>query len=235
MLRIKDVPNVVQLLALGRVWSGGAECEVLVTPEYRCSLEHALKNTDMFASEASQQHLMRRLTTTLFNIHSCGIVHLDVKPANILITEEGEPALADFGVAHIAKQPSSGHFDVQEILMTIGCGTGLYISPDMYSGQFSPHVDCWSLGITQVELMLGGKLHTLFPGGVGSRHLFWSKLVVFLNGGNLEGHLKDTAHGPATARDFIAACCGLGPYEREGSWSAERLLQHPWLGGRAPE
>ena len=77
--------------------------------------------------------------------HRCGVIHQDVKPANLLVDEEGNLHLADFGIAallqgtdHVA---SSG-------------GTRRYMAPEMQDGRgiASPSSDQYALGITLQEL-----------------------------------------------------------------------------------
>jgi serine/threonine protein kinase len=69
------------------------------------------------------------------------IVHNDIKPGNILITEDGRPILIDFGAASF---PHVGVFE----------GTIGYVAPDLYRGQdreYCPEGDIYSLGITLLE------------------------------------------------------------------------------------
>ena len=61
--------------------------------------------------------------------HAAGLIHRDVKPSNILFTRDGEPVLADFGIARIPR--TSQHLTVQGTLI----GTPHYMAPEMAAGE----------------------------------------------------------------------------------------------------
>lgn len=80
-------------------------------------------------------------------IHAEGIVHLDLKPANVLLTEDG-PRVIDFGIAQIERltEPKRGF-----------AGTYAYASPEQLREQrtFTPASDVFSLGTVLAHLALG--------------------------------------------------------------------------------
>jgi eukaryotic-like serine/threonine-protein kinase len=91
----------------------------------------------------------RSLATGLHSIHGLGIVHRDVKPANILISETGKALLIDFGVA----------FDLSGERITddqVTIGTALYMAPELIAGEKpSASSDVYALGVTLFEALSG--------------------------------------------------------------------------------
>jgi serine/threonine protein kinase len=87
------------------------------------------------------------LATALGRAHHAGIIHGDVKPANIMITEEGEVKLSDFGIARFATQVSgSGRI----------MGTPAYLAPEQIMGEpHSTRSDLFSLGIVLYQMLTG--------------------------------------------------------------------------------
>jgi serine/threonine-protein kinase len=80
--------------------------------------------------------------------HSRGIIHRDVKPANVMLTREGGVKLLDFGLAKIA--------DATITTPGLTPGTVAYMSPEQASGQsVTVCSDLWSLGVVWYEMLTG--------------------------------------------------------------------------------
>jgi serine/threonine protein kinase len=81
--------------------------------------------------------------------HRHGIVHRDVKPANLLLNERGEVTVADFGIA------SSAGMDSMTLTGTV-LGTAGYLSPEQAQGERStPASDLYALAVVAYELLSG--------------------------------------------------------------------------------
>ena len=86
----------------------------------------------------------------LASAHDRGIIHRDVKPSNVLVSNEGQPKVVDFGLAKFR--------DVDlDVIMTGGTvGTVAYMSPEQATGdELSPASDVFSFGILAYELLTG--------------------------------------------------------------------------------
>ena len=82
--------------------------------------------------------------------HRCGVIHQDVKPANLLVDEEGNLHLADFGIAALLQ--GADH-------VSSSGGTRRYMAPEMQDGRgiASPASDQYALGVTLSELAQSAK------------------------------------------------------------------------------
>ena len=86
--------------------------------------------------------------------HEAGIVHRDVKPANMLLDEKGRLALADFGIARLGLEDQITQ--TGQVL-----GTASYISPEQAMGQPATAAsDRYSLAVVAFELLTGGRPFT---------------------------------------------------------------------------
>jgi serine/threonine protein kinase len=94
--------------------------------------------------------VLRGIGSALDTAHGAGLIHRDVKPSNILFTREGEPVLADFGIARLME--SEEHLTVQGTLI----GTPHYMAPEMASGEeVGRSSDLYSLGVVLYEMLAG--------------------------------------------------------------------------------
>jgi len=86
--------------------------------------------------------------------HAQGVVHRDVKPENIILTEDGRTKLLDFGLARMAAEaghPSIPHLTQPNVVM----GTPSYMAPELYMGvTASTRTDAFALGRVLKELVL---------------------------------------------------------------------------------
>jgi serine/threonine protein kinase len=96
--------------------------------------------------------IMFQLLEALHHVHNLGIIHRDVKPANVMISSDSQPKiyLIDFGMCKIIN-PHRG-----EMAMDHCVQTSSYRSPELYAGHntYGTEIDVWALGCLMVELFL---------------------------------------------------------------------------------
>jgi serine/threonine protein kinase len=89
-----------------------------------------------------------KIADALADAHELGVLHRDVKPANILMTHFGEPALADFGLAVVTEN--------RDISITLDVLTPAYAPPEMFNhAPPAPTADVYSLCATLYALLAG--------------------------------------------------------------------------------
>jgi Protein kinase domain len=140
-----DHPGIVPLLA---VEDDGADV-VLVMPRMVASLaDRVCAHGPLPASEVTA--IGRALLDALATAHRQGVVHRDIKPANVLFNADGQPALADFGVA-VTRQFTPGLTMAGSIV-----GTPEFIAPEQAAGKPATAAsDVFSLAATLAYALTG--------------------------------------------------------------------------------
>lgn len=107
--------------------------------------------------------LTRQLAEGVAAIHACGLLHLDLKPANVLLGEDERPRIVDFGLA-----AAVGSDRLRQI-----SGTPAYMAPEQARGEverIDPRTDLFGLGAVLYELLTGQP-----PYRGESQHSVWSQ------------------------------------------------------------
>ena len=146
--RMLDHPNIVALYDAGvaedlshivmEYVPGGKTLQDYCRPERLLPLQEVLR-------------LAVSVASALDYAHRKGVVHRDIKPRNILLTETGEAKISDFGIALITSE------DAEETQVLGYLGSPLYMSPEQLSGgnSITHHTDIFSLGAVLYELLTG--------------------------------------------------------------------------------
>jgi serine/threonine-protein kinase len=104
-------------------------------------------------SAGQAARVIAALADALAAAHARGIVHRDVKPSNVLLDRNGNPYLADFGVAHVGMSGLTGTGGV--------VGSAGYMAPELFDGaSASAATDAFALGVLGWELLTGGRPYT---------------------------------------------------------------------------
>ncbi|CAG8952296.1 hypothetical protein HYFRA_00001040 [Hymenoscyphus fraxineus] len=132
--------------------------------------------------------LLLEVASGLCHIHESGFIHLDIKPANILITFEGALKIADFGMA--TSWPAQPGIE--------GEGDRLYIAPETLSGNLDKPADIFALGIMMIEIAGNCELPENGP--------FWQELR--------SGHISsDLTHSSSSSGGALRDATGI-PFQR---------------------
>lgn len=115
----------------------------------------SLINRDSPLEPARALALFEPVIAALAAAHRGGIVHRDVKPENVLISETGQVKVADFGLARAVSA------DTVTATQGLVMGTVSYIPPEVVQrGKADPRSDVYSAGIVLFEMLTGRKPHT---------------------------------------------------------------------------
>uniref|UniRef100_A0A8C5QU08 non-specific serine/threonine protein kinase n=1 Tax=Leptobrachium leishanense TaxID=445787 RepID=A0A8C5QU08_9ANUR len=123
--------------------------KIIIVMEYASNGElYDFINNKHQISESDARGIFRQIVSAIHYCHKNGIVHRDIKLENILLDENLNVKLADFGLSSL--------FQRNQVLETY-CGSPLYASPEIVNGipYQGPEVDCWALGILLYALVYG--------------------------------------------------------------------------------
>jgi len=165
-------------------------------------------------AEAFIISIAREVAIALKYVHDAGIVHRDIKCANILVTEDGRIQLCDFGI--------SGVLENQVSKRTTIIGTPHWMAPEIvghlgseFPGvSYGAEIDCWAYGCMVFEMATGRPPNSNVPP---------HKLGITLN---LRAPRLDTTKYPEGLCDFTAFCLEQQPEQRP---NATQIMSHPYI------
>ncbi|TWU01619.1 serine/threonine-protein kinase [Neorhodopirellula pilleata] len=144
---------------------------VIVVPLAARTLDDRLKSRMSFDTAFD---FGSQLLDAVAYAHSCGIIHCDIKPENILLFDDGTLRLGDFGIAKAA----------QKTISSAGTGTLGYMAPEQAMGKPSTRADVFSIGLILYR-MFSGKwpeypFEWPFPGSPGFRKRVHPDLILVI-------------------------------------------------------
>jgi serine/threonine protein kinase len=191
----REAPNVAVAL-LGAVVPSDKFTDVLFVMELMdCTLHAVCRNPEYVLSDDQIRYLAQQLLLAVHCMHSCGIVHRDIKPQNVLVNADCTLRLCDFGMA----RPLSGQ---DKFLWSDYVTTRWYRAPEMCVNnrlaEYTTASDMWSVGCVIAEMLLGGR--ALFP-GKSSEHQ--RSLITTMLGPAPSGYLEDAFCVPPSSEGAV--------------------------------
>lgn len=160
----------------------------------------------------------RGVLRALAHTADAGVVHGDIKAANVLLSDRSDDAevlLCDFGCAAVIK----GTGDVADLPPGDVCGTPAFMAPEALRGELRPASDVWAAGVLAYQ-MLSGQLPFWGAGG----DVYATFRAVLNDVPEFTGSRWERISTEAS--DFCRVCFDKSATTRP---SARELLQHPWL------
>ncbi|KAI9496557.1 kinase-like domain-containing protein, partial [Zychaea mexicana] len=196
-------PNIVMLYEVIIT-----ESSIHVISEYcpHGELFDALTERGYCYSERDAVRWFVQLVDALKYCHSQDIVHRDLKLENILLDDNDNAKLCDFGFAR--------HAESRQMLQTF-CGSLAYSAPEVILRQkyTGPETDIWSLGVILYTLLAGG-----LPFDDDSEVVTQRKIV--------KGDYDIPSHFSPEVSDLITRMLKLNPSERV---TIDQIAGHPWI------
>ncbi|MDH5649656.1 MAG: serine/threonine protein kinase, partial [Gammaproteobacteria bacterium] len=141
-------PNIVRVL---RYLEANGTAYMVMEYEKGKSLNQYLKEAGGKLTEKKLMNIFLPLLTGLQEVHQAGLLHLDIKPGNIYMREDGTPMLIDFGSA---RQAVSQHSAEKKVVLTPG-----YAPIEQYpdKGEPGPWTDIYAIGASMYRCIRGSR------------------------------------------------------------------------------
>lgn len=145
-MRLVKHPNIVQLFEVM-----ASKSKIFFVLEYVKGEELFNKITKGRLKEEVARKCFQQLISAVYFCHSRGVYHRDLKPENLLLDENGDLKVSDFGLSALSESKR------QDGLLHTACGTPAYVAPEVITrkGYDGARSDIWSCGVILFVLMAG--------------------------------------------------------------------------------
>ena len=158
-------------------------------------------------------NIMSQVADGLYCAHQSGVVHRDMKPANIKVLPDGTAKIMDFGIARLTSAVDATRLTQQGFLI----GTLRYMAPEQYSGALlTPACDVYAAGLIGWRMLIGK-----YPfEGLNIAATMHRKMTA------VEGFEVELPDLPPSLSAVIRACTRTDPAARPSARGALNLLDH---------
>ncbi|CAN8269773.1 unnamed protein product [Cochlearia groenlandica] len=235
ILRRLDHPNIMKLE--GIIASRNSNSMYFVFDYMEHDLEGLCTSPDIKFTEAQIKCYMEQLLWGVEHCHVRGIMHRDIKAANILVNNKGVLKLADFGLANIVTPRNKNQLTSRVVTLW-------YRAPELLMGStsYSLSVDLWSVGCVFAEILTGRpllkgrteieQLHKIYKLCGSPNEEFWGKnklhpqTKMFRPQHQYQGCLRETFDDfPKTATDLLENLLSFDA-EKRGTASSSLMSEY---------
>lgn len=190
------------------------------------------KNNQPILTVDKIRPMIRDVVLGLEYLHFQGIIHRDIKPGNLLISNDGTVKISDFGVSHLAKMDERGNLLPENDLdLAKTAGSPAFFAPELCQFDtdkprvpITKAIDVWALGITFYCLLFGREP---FPGVYGEMELYDKICTV-----QIEPPPDQADRIDADAKDLLRRFLTKNPKERITLYQVRR---HPFITKHIPD
>jgi serine/threonine-protein kinase len=203
-----DHPHIATIYEIGRVEAGEAQGQRYIAMAYYEgeTLKEKLEREGPLPIGEALRYA-EQVAGALSATHEAGVVHRDVKPANVMVTDGEQVKLLDFGLARLAETTRLTGTGQQ-------LGTASYMSPEQIEGEeVGPAADLWALGALLYEMLAGERPFA------GERRATVLHAVLHEEPAPLTGHRDEVSPG---LEQVVRRCLEKDPAGRYGSAEALR-------------
>jgi len=207
LARLSAHPNVVEVAGYSKSNLGPG----ILLPFYPSNLRSAMRrDCELKAKLVLAEQVLRGLQ----HIHANGILHLDLKPDNVLISASGDAAVSDFGISKLLAKPDLKTNPTLQVSLPGISGTLLYMAPEQLArSEVSVKTDIFSFGVLLYELVFDR-----LPWSADTVQDY-ARCILYARE---QYPLKEPLRVPGWLRNVISACLAKAPSARP---TVEALLQ----------
>ena len=208
-------PNVVSVFDQGQDLEGPNTRPYIVMEYVPGQTLRDVLNREAPMTPSRALEIMEPVLVALAVAHDAGLVHRDVKPENVLISDRGRIKVADFGLAKAVS--SQTNTATQGLLI----GTVSYLPPELVmAGRADSRSDVYSAGVVLFELLTGRKPHT-------------GDTPIQIAYAHVHRDVPPPSSGPTAGRDSAVRRCSGHSRHRSGCESAPTRCTSPVVPGPA--